>query len=81
MKKTLAIALLALSVAGAASAASQGHINAAQEKLDRYGFSVDASSLSNAQISMLVFVDESSDDDVERVNTARATTAIQAILN
>ena len=83
MTKIIATALVAsIGFVGAASAATTAQIEAAQDKLDTYGFNVDADTLSSAQVSRLLFVDESSDDDANAVvNEARAKTSIRAILN
>ena len=81
MTKTIAIALVAaLGFAGAASAASDAKVRIAQETLDAHGFNVDAGSLSDTQVSQLVFVDvnEASKTDDERPNPL---TTIRAILN
>ena len=83
MTKLFATALVAtMAFAGVASAATSAQIEAAQDKLDSYGFNVDAGSLSSTQVSSLLFVDEMSDDDGNAVvNEARAKTSIRAILN
>ena len=81
MTKTLAIALVAaMGFAGAASAATDAQVRAAQDKLETYGFDVDASTLSEAQISMLNFVHESQANDAESDRTS-AKGVIRAILN
>ena len=57
MKNVLAIAALAIAVAGTASASNSQLVAGAQSKLDNYGFSVDADTLTRSQIAALHFVD------------------------
>ncbi len=71
MKTIIATALVAtLGFAGAASAMSNSHVNAAQKTLETYGFSVDASQLSNGQAAALATL--SVDTDIERHGRAEA---------
>ena len=81
MTKTIAIALVAaLGFAGTASAATDAKMRIAQETLNEYGFNVDASTLSDTQISQLVFVElQNANKDVEDNDHSR--TSIRAILN
>ncbi|MEM7720381.1 MAG: hypothetical protein AAF222_14375 [Pseudomonadota bacterium] len=77
MTKTLAIALVAIAgFAGAASAGSATLVNSAQDTLNDYGFSVDADTLTNGQVTALHFVDEGSD-----VSDAQVRAEIRSILN
>lgn len=82
MKTLIVSALVAtLGFAGAASAMTQAQVEAAQETLDEYGFSVDAHTLSAAQASALATFQV--DTDIERTAKAdgRAKNSIRAILN
>ena len=81
MKKIIATALIATFTAGAASAMGDPRVDAAQDTLETYGFNVDASELSPAQVSALAFFKV--DSDIERHGRAesRAQHKIRAILN
>ena len=82
MKKVLATALVAtMGFAGASSAMSFDDVNAAQDTLVEYGFSVDADTLSAAQVRALNTI--TVDSDIERLSQAksRVLTKIRAILN
>ena len=82
MKKVLATALVAtMGFAGVASAMSFDDVNAAQETLVEYGFSVDADSLSAAQVRALNTISVDSDIVGEHTADGRVLTKIRAILN
>lgn len=82
MKKVLATAIVAtMGFAGVASAMGVDELGAAQETLVEYGFSVDADTLSSAQVRALNSIKV--DSDIERLSQAeaRVLTKIRAILN
>ena len=81
MKKIIATALVATFAAGAASAMGNAKVDAAQDTLSTYGFSVDASELSNAQVNALALFRVDTDIDRHGKAEARAQNKIRAILN
>ena len=82
MKNVIISAFVALAaVSGAASAMTDGRVDAAQETLDTYGFVVDAADLTPAQVSALANLGIDSDIERHGLAESRATNRIRAILN
>ena len=81
MKTLLAAALVATTAfAGAASAMGNSNVDVAQDTLVEYGFSVDADTLSDAQVRALSNISVDSDLDGPRTAEGRILTKIRAIL-
>ena len=81
MKKVLATALIAsMGFAGAVSAMSFDDVNAAQKMLSEHGFSVDADTLSAAQVRALNSINVDTGLDGPRTAEGRIVTSIRAIL-
>ena len=81
MKKVLATALVAsLGFAGAASAMSFDDVSSAQKMLNDYGFSVDADTLSAAQVRALNTINVDTGLEGPRTAEGRVLTTIRAIL-
>ena len=82
MKKVLATALVAtMGFAGVATAMSFDDVNAAQDTLNEYGFSVDADTLSAAQVRALNSINVDTGLEGPRTAEGRVLTSIRAILN